>query len=364
MLASTLGAPASAAFGFLGRIAQAAQPLLSPSAINAGNATGMMTPDRVRAVLLEMGMAAAELDIALASALVQAGLPLTAASLAEAYGDLARAPGASPQAYALAKTLALPTTPDVLRALTTVLNAPEGRAASQAMPEAVRTWLGMGVEAGTQTEAQARHLQELALQIGRSTEHRLLAAMQEEGKLPVADLRTALLRLALSSGDRALRAEADGMASLVEGQQLLNQAGLAAHTHHSETPLYFAVPLTFDGAPTLAEMRLRLPASPPEDESEEEPILRVTVRVSPPRLGRIQADLTGRLSGSLSCRLGVEKASAARLLVRHTGLLAQALSDAGWVTCDVCCRPQSEWPPLWPGGEAFTMPRTSVDRHV
>lgn len=365
MLASTLGAPASAAFDFLGRIALAAQPLLSPPATNGGNADGMMTPDRVRAVLLGMGMAAANLDVALAEALVQAGLPLTAASLAEAHGDLACAPGASPQAYALAKTLVLPTSPDTLRALTTVLNAPGDQTVSRAMPEAVRTWLGLGVEAGTGPEAQARHLRELTLQIGRSTENRLLSAMQEgEGKLPVADLRTALLRLSQSSGDRTLRSEADGMASLVEGQQLLNQAGLTAHTGRPETPLYFAVPLTFDGVPTLAETRLWMPSHLPEDEEgEEEPLLRVTVRVSPPRLGRVQADLTGRLSGSLRCRLGAEKASA-RLLVRHTGLLAQAFSDAGWTTCDVCCRPQSEWPPLWPGGEAFTTPRTSVDRHV
>ena len=148
MLATTLGAPASAAFGLLGRIAQAAHPLLSPPATPAGNVSGMMTPGRIRAVLLEMEVAAADLDIALASALAQAGLPLTVASLAEAHGELARAPGASPQAYALAKMLALPTSPDALRALTAVLNAPDDRSASHAMPEAVRTWLGLGVEAG------------------------------------------------------------------------------------------------------------------------------------------------------------------------------------------------------------------------
>lgn len=366
MLAATLGTPASAAFDLLGRIVQAAQPLLSPVVPAVGNSVGAMTPERVRSALLEMGLAATDLDVALAAALVQAGLPLTAASLAEANGEMARAPGASPQAYALARTLGLPTSPDTLRALTTVLNAPGGKGAARALPDSVRTWLGLGVEAGTQPEAQARHLHELALQIGRSTEHRLLAAAKDaEQNLPIADLRTALLRLAESSGDRAFRTEADGMASLVEGQQLLNQAGVAAHSGQPEMPLYFAVPLTFDGAPTLAETRLWLRSQLPEGERvEDEPLLRITVRVSPPRLGRVQADLLGRLTGTMSCRLGAEKGSAARLLSRHTGLLAQALSDAGWATCDVCCRPQSEWPPLWPGGEAFTTPRTSVDRHV
>ena len=319
--------------------------------------SGAFTPDRVRDALLEMGLAAADADITLAAVLVQARLPLTAASLAEAHGGLARAPGASPQAFALAKTLALPTSPDALRALTAVLNAPRDPSGRGALPEQVRMWLGLGVEAATGPEAQARHLREMMLQVGRSTEHRLLSAGQDDERLPVADLRTALLRLALSSGDRALRGGADSLASLLEGQQLLNQASLTAHAGRPETPLYFALPLAFDGLPTVAEMRVWLPERDAGGESEDGPVLRVTVRLTPPRLGRVQADLTGRLTGSLSCRLGAEKASAARLLGRHTEALAGAFSQAGWSSCHVVCRPQSEWPPLWSGGETFTTPR-------
>jgi len=356
-LTTTLGGSASAALGLLGRIAQAAQPLMSPVALPAG----AMTPERVRAALLEMGMAAADSDVALAEALVQAGLPLTAASLAEAHGDLARAPGASPQSYVLAKTLGLPTSPDALRALTAVLNAPGDGPGRGALPEQVRMWLGLGVEAATAPEAQARRLREMMLQIGRSTENRVLAVIEDRERLPVADLRTALLRLAQGSGDRALGTEADGLASLLEGQQLLNQASRTAHAGRPET-LYCALPLAFDGLPTVAEARVWLPTR--DTETGDEAPLRVTVRLTPPRLGRVQIDLTGRLAGSLICRLGAEKASSARLLGRHAEALAAAFGRSGWPSCEVVCRPQSEWPPLWPGGETFTTPRTSVDRHV
>lgn len=361
---TTLGGSASAAFGLLGRLAQAAQPLLLPAAPSAANAAGTMTPERVRGVLLEMGTAAADADVALASALVQAGLPLTPTSLAEAHGDLARALGASASSYVLAKTLALPTSPDSLRALTAVLAVSDDQTGRGALPEQVRMWLGLGVEAQAEPEAQARHLREMMLQIGRSTENRVLAVIEGKESLPVADLRTALLRLAQGSGDRVLRGEADSLASLLEGQQLLNQASLAAHAGRPDLPLYFALPLTFDGLPTVAEARVWLPDREAAGENEDDPVLRVTLRLTPPRLGRVQADLTGALTGSLNCRLGAEKPSAARLLGRHIEALLEAFRRAGWPSCEVVCRPQSEWPPLWHGGATWTTPRTCVDRHV
>lgn len=354
-LTATLGASASAALGLLGRIAQAAAlPVVPPP----------LAPDRVREALLEMGMAAADADVALAESLVRAGLPLTAASLAEAHAAIARAPGASPASFVLAKTLALPTSPATLRALSAVLVAPAGGAARGALPESVRMWLGLGVEAATAPEALARHLREMMLLAGRSTENRVLAVIDGKESLPVADLRTALLRLALSSGDPALRGAADGLASLLEGQQLLNQASLTAHAGRPEAPLYFALPLTFEGLPTVAEMRVCPPERRADIADDDAVILQVTVRLTPPRLGRVQADLTGHSGGRLLCRLGAEKLSAARLLLRHADALAGALGPAGWPSCKVTCRPQSEWPPLWPGGETVTTPRACVDRFV
>ena len=233
--------PTTAALSFLGRLVQAAQAMTteSPPLVPV---TGPLTANRVRATLLEMGLAAAEADVALAEALAQAGVPLTAASLAAAHSALARSPGAVPQAYTLALTLDLPASPEILMALTTTLESQAGGRSPQtgALPEKVMGWLGLGVDAGTAPPALARHLREWMLQTGRSTEHRLLAA----GKwgdlgLPITDARTALLRLALASTDPAMRTESDAMASHLEGQQLLNQAAVNAHQRGAETPLYF-----------------------------------------------------------------------------------------------------------------------------
>ena len=366
-LSASLAYPAAAALSLLGRLAQVVQSM-PVEAAPLWPVVVQPAASRVRAALLEMGLAASDADVALAEALAQVGVPLTAASLAAAHGALARAPGAAAQAYTLALTLELPTSPGILAALTTTLEAQAGGKSplTGALPEQVMGWLGLGVEAGTAPPALARHLHEWMLQTGRSTEHRLLAA----GKwgdlgLPITDARTALLRLALASGDPAMRTEADALASHLEGQQLLNQAAVNVHQTRPGTPLYFAVPLGFGGQPSMAEMRFWMPKTPKGGETDpESDVLRVTVRVAPPRLGRIQAELTGRLAGNLVCRLGVEKSSSQRLLSRHTSLLAETLTTAGWTSCEVLCRNQSEWPPLWHGGDALLTPRASVDHCV
>ncbi len=324
----------------------------------------MVTGDVIRAALLEMGAAAGEGDVALALALTQAGLPLTPQTLASANAALASAPGASPAAYVLAKSLALPTTPDALRAVTAVLNAPLDGLPGAALPERVTAWLGLALEAGTAPDALARGLREMLLQVGRSTENRV--QRMQEGPLPVADLRTALLRLAEASGDRGMRHGADGLASLLEGQQLLNQASLTAHAHQPNVPLYFALPLAFDGLPGIAETHLWLRQSTADEDEEikEDEVLRVTLRLTPPKMGRVQADLIGLLSGTLSCRLGAENAASCRLLSKYTAVLSASLAAAGWDACDVTCRVQTDWPPLYHGGAALAAPRTSVDHHI
>ncbi len=353
---ASLAQPAMSALNLLGRLAQAVQmPVTDQLPQTSG---GTLTPEMVRAALLELGAAAAGTDVALALALTQAGLPLTLTSLAEANAALAFAPGVSPASYVLARSLSLPTTPDALRALSAVLLAPmSGKAA---LPERVSAWLGLALDAGMPPEALARGLREMLLQVGRSTEHRLLAS--KESSLPIADLRTSLLRIAAGSSDRGMRLGADQLASLFEGQQLLNQASLAAHAEYPAVPLYFALPLAFDGLPGTAEMQWHHEKDAGASENGE--VLRVTVRLNPPKLGRVQADLTGLLPGVLSCRLGAEKPSTVRLLTKHAGSLASALSAAGWESCDMTCRVQTDWPPLYPGGSVFASPRTCVDWHV
>ncbi len=349
--AASLARPAAAAQALLGRLAWAAEP--GPGA--GPSPAGTLTAEIVRAALLELGAAAADPDVALALALAQAGLPLTLGTLAEANAALAAAPGTLPAAYALARSLALPATPDALRAVSAVLLAPAG--GTSALPEQVSGWLGLALDAGTHPEALARGLREMLLQVGRSTEHRLLHTPQNQ--MPVSDLRTSLLRLAAGSGDRGLRLGADQMASLLEGQQLLNQAALAAHAGQSAVPLYFALPLAFGGEPGILEAQWRHE----RDTDRDGEVLRVTLRLSPPKLGRVQADLAGLLSGTLSCRFGAEQPPTVRLLTKHSGALAAALSAAGWDSCDVSCRRQTDWPPLH-GAAQFASPRACIDRHV
>ena len=364
-ISPSLGQPAASALGFLGRLAQAVHLTGADSVAAQQTAGGTVTPGMIRAALLEMGAAAAEMDVALAVALTQTGLPLTLGTLAQANAALAAAPGASSESYALAKSLALPTSPDSLRAITAVLDAPSAGVSGpgSALPERVTAWLGLALEAGTPPDALARGLREMVLQVGRSTEHRLLTTPASQ--MPVTDMRTSLLRLAASSGDRNMRHGADNLASLLEGQQLLNQASLTAHADRPSVPLYFVLPLAFDGLPGIAEAHLWLRTKEENDEEEqEEEVLRVTLRLSPPKLGRVQTDLVGLLSGTLSCRLGVETLSVQRLLLKHAGSLSASLSAAGWETCDVTCRVQSEWSPLHPGGAAFASPRTCVDHHI
>ena len=359
------GQPAAAALTLLERLAQAVQPAgAAPPVGGQASGGGTLTPELVRAALLEMGAAAGEADVALALALTQIGLPLTGPTLAAANASLAASPGASPDAYALAKSLSLPTTPDALRALTAVLDAPQNGLPGAALPERVTAWLGLALEAGAAPEALARSLREMLLHVGRSTENRVLR--MHEGPLPVADLRTALLRIAGASDDRAMRHGADGLASLLEGQQLLNQASRTAHAHQPHMPLYFALPLAFDGLPGIAEAHFWLPQAADGDagEENEDQVLRLTLRVAPPKLGRVQADLIGLLSGTLSCRLSAEKPASHRLLLKYASSLASALAAAGWGTCDVTCRVQADWPPLHPGGAACAAPRARVDHHV
>ncbi len=356
-LPASLAQPAASALSLLGRLAQAVQmPTTGPL---PQISEGTLTAEMVRAALLDLGAAAADTDVALALALTQAGLPLTLAALAEANAALASAPGVSPDSYVLARSLSLPVTPDALRALSATLAAPSGTPA--ALPERVSAWLGLALDAGAPPPALVRGLREMVLQAGRSTEHRLLAS--KDSALPVADLRTSLLRLAAGSSDRGMRLGADHLASLFEGQQLLNQASLTAHAGQPAVPLYFALPLAFDGLPGIAETQFWRHEKD-TDASEDSEVLRVTVRLHPPRLGRVQADLMGLLSGLLSCRFGAEKLSTVRLLTKHAGSLASALGHAGWEACDVSCRVQADWPPLYHGGSVVASPRTCVDWHV
>ena len=161
----------------------------------AGAAATVLTPAMLRATLLEMGVAADAQDLALAEAFAHLGLPLTRQALSQANIALARAPGATPLAYALARSWMLPTTPAALNALTAMTNADTQAAPQNAMPPELMSWLGLAAEAGMEPETLAAHLFVTAQGMGRSTENRVAA--QLTGRAPdlgtVRDTRTTLL---------------------------------------------------------------------------------------------------------------------------------------------------------------------------
>ena len=339
-------------------------PTQSPRAAVAAPPT-TLTPAMLRATLLGMGVATDAQNLALAEAFAHLGLPLTREMLSEANGALARAPGASPLAYALARAWSLPTTPAALNALTAVTTGNRSAPPTAALPPELLSWLGLAAEAGMEPEMLAGHLFVTAHGMGRSTESRL-AGQLADGKNAlgtVQDTRTTLRRLAEGSADPAIRRGAEALATHIEGQQLVNQA--ARRDAGAEIlPFYCAVPLCFGEETTLAEMQLWSwdAEAGQDDRPADTPWLRATVRLVTARLGRVQAELSGTLAGTLTCRLGAEKPATARLLHRNTGTLTAALGTlGGWRTSEVHCRVQSEWPPLWHGGDTLMGPRPCVD---
>ena len=354
--------------GFLGRLAQAMAPAISPLAPNLANAKTApsplpaqlsgdtaLTPAVLRAALLELGLNASSDNMALAQSLAQLGLPLSTSMMGEANGALARAPGASPSSFALAKSLNLTPTPAILRALSTVT---DGIPAGRALPAEISEWLGLHLDAADlDTEQLAAHLHLMVNARTHSLEQRLLTGT---GGNPFHDARALLLRLAQNSRDRQTQAGADTLASHIEGQQLVNGAARHVDVH---APLYVAMPMALPGETSMLELKLwtQDEARDWEQEADDADALRAVVRLATTKLGRVQIELTGTLAGQLTCCVGAEKPAAVRLLTRHREQLASSLCALGWPTCVISCQPQKDWPPLWHGGQQLTAPRVRVD---
>lgn len=348
---------------FLGRLTRLLEPPpaapadAAPTALPAQAGATTLTTAMLRATLLEMGATPSPENLQLAEAFAHLGLALTPPALAGAHVALARAPGASPLSYALALSLNLPATRDILRGLSTVTGGiPTGRA----VPSEISEWLGLALEAGMEPESLAAHLCLMVNQRRESLEHRLATADEQETTFH--DARTLLLRLAHNAGDRQTRVGADTLAAHIEGQQLINQAARRAQDPAQPAPLYFALPLQLPAEQTMLEMRLQCRSeSECADEDGDAAYLKATVRVATARLGRVEADLTGLLSGRLTCRLGAENPATVRLLGRHGDKLTAALTASGWPSCKVSCAVKADWTPLWHGGEALAAPRARVD---
>ena len=336
-----------------------------PAPARAPDAPLSLTPAMLRSALLEMGIAADAENLALADAFARLGLALTREALTEAHAALARAPGASPTAYALARAWSLPTTPAALRALAMVTETGPQASPQQALPPELMSWLSLAADTGMEAEALAAHLFVMAQGMGRSTENRVAAEAERLSHTlaSVQDTRTTLLRLAQGSADKGIQRGADALASHIEGQQLINQTARRGQEGNT-VPFYFAVPVQFGDEPALAEMRLWSwdEEEDTDDLPADSPYLRATVRLATARLGRVQAEIIGTLSGTLLCRLGAEKPVTVRLLTRHTATLAAALATLpGWRMTEVRCGMVTDWTPLWFGGDTLAAPRPCVD---
>ncbi len=357
--AISTGLPGGAA-DFLGKVARAlaasAPATATPAATSAPLAGAYtLTPDALRSALLSLGETVSTANLQLAEALTHLGLPLTPATLSEARIALARAPGADASAFALAKSLALPASPGILAALSAVTRGiPPGKA----LPAELMDWLSFAARADSDPEALAAQLHLMVSQRTQSVEsHLIMGSPQEE---IARQSRTLLLRLADGTADPQVRTGADTLAAHLEGQQLINQAAQHSGDTSPAVPLYIAVPVLFPGEQTMMEMTIQ-PWDADQEAEADASYLQATVRLATTRLGRVQATLTGTLSGALSCRLGAERPATLRLLKRGEASLAAALGAQGWPHPKVSCTDTQDWQPLWQGGAALAAPRARID---
>ena len=121
--------------------------------------------------------------------------------------------------------------------------------------------------------------------------------------------------------------------------------------------------MSLPGESTMLELKLWPQDAAPnwEDETDDADVLRAVVRLCTTKLGRVQIELTGTVAGQLACRVGLEKPAAVRLFSRNREQLSASLAALGWPSCAVTCQAQSEWPPLWHGGQQLASPRQRVD---
>jgi len=359
--AISAGLPGGAAdfFGKVARALAAPAPLAEPLSAAPEDLPGeyTLTPDALRSALLSLGETVSAANLQLAEAFTHLGLPLTPATLSEARIALARAPGADASAFALAKSLGLPTSPGILNALSAVTR---GIPPDKALPAELMDWLSLAARADLEPEALAAQLHLMAQQRTQSVEGRLALGS------PVPEIarhtRTLLLRLADGSADPQVQSGADTLAAHLEGQQLINLAAQDAGKGSQTPPLYLAIPLLFPGEQTMLEMTVHpWEARQEADADSDAPCLQATVRLATTRLGRVQATLRGTLSGSLTCCLGAERPATLRLLRRGEASLAAALGAQGWPRPTVSCTDVSDWQPLWQGGAALAAPRARID---
>ena len=323
------------------------------------------TSTMLRNQLLQLDVSANDKNLGIADALTKVGIPISLENIQAANHALGAAKGAAAISFALATAWDLPTSPAVLRALSAVT---AGIKPELQLPPELVGWLGLALNAETDSETLAGHLNHSLKQVTRSTEHKLLNGTPTERAGASTDVRSLLLKLAGIAVDRPTKHAASFLALHVEGQQLINQASANNHSTDQPNPIYFAVPLQIQDQLTMVEFQMW----PREEIVEEDELnyltvqntLRAVVRVNTKRLGPIEAQITGASDCSLKCQFTSEYPATAKLIARSTQDLAAAFSSAGWAKAEVSSRVGIQEGPLWYGGQDAGGPRRHVDKRI
>jgi hypothetical protein len=313
-------------------------------------------------MLIEIGAALSPANLALAEALAKLGVPLTESNIAEGQAVLAKMPGVSAGAFALAKALDFQTTTSIMKALSAVVDR---TANTNNLDLASLDILFLVAQPKNDAGKLAEFIEKLLDRLGQSTENKLLTQPETANTLPVYDPRSGLLNIAQTPGGGQTALAANQYASFVEGQQLLNQASI--NKHDGRAPIYFAFPLAIDTKEANCELQVWSAAEQKSRDAhgaDGEEYLRATVRVNAERLGVIETSFVGMWSGRLMCSIATSKQASQRLLRKESPGLARSLAAIGWsiTSIDVTCRPTFH--PLWLGGDLLDSPRSRVDQRI
>lgn len=245
-----------------------------------------------------------------AQALVRFGVALTSENL----GDLRRTRAVHtlrlPETAALAKSLGLPLSPAILRALETLLVAPDDKAL-----------MSITIPVRSPAAAIAPQIEMAARAVAQSVENKLLTGDIDGAR---SDLRAHLLGRAHAGDGNAERA-----ALYLEGQMLVNAASVPADP---QRPFYVA--FVAAAAQQIHHVEMRFEADPAEDDpgtnANGAPSARATVRIPTAHLGVVTARLQLTAPGCLACDLLATSAPATQRIGQSMEQLTAALAKAGF----------------------------------
>jgi hypothetical protein len=336
------------------------------SPANSNQSPDNLTPDTVRDVLIELGINPDNESITIAESMSRLGLPLNDQSILDARSTLARFPGTTPEAYALARALDIPLSASTLRALTQIVNATVD---SSPVPQAILDQLGVSLPASANSDQVVRELYQMVSRLGRSTEHTLSIVPENPNSatraLFHADPRSQLL-LTLALNPNLSKDVTDSIRaqiSHIEGQQLINQSSLTQT--NTDGDLYFAFPIGLNEPQTAFTellVRKREDEKSSANHDPEAVTLQTTLRMNTPRLGKMEVKLTGNQNSRMNVGVSVEKVSTLRYIKKNANELVSGLTRLGWTIKSFDTKHQTSFEPLWHGGAQLKHPRYRIDK--